>query len=134
MCVIACVLLIVLWVRSYSRVDELWGPVGGSKYIYAWSVVGRLSLNIVPCWRPDELRVNYASERFQDIGLSTKQEILNVFNSKIWLPTSLMVAAFATVGALPWVRYLRWRFTLRTLLIVTTLVAVVLGLIVWLSS
>jgi hypothetical protein len=29
-------------------------------------------------------------------------------------------------------RQLRWRFSLRTLLIATTLVAVVLGLIVWL--
>ena len=31
-------------------------------------------------------------------------------------------------GVAPW---LRWRFSLRTLLIATTLVAVVLGLIVW---
>ena len=33
----------------------------------------------------------------------------------------------ATLAVAPW---LRWRFTLRTLLIATTLVAVVLGLIV----
>jgi hypothetical protein len=31
----------------------------------------------------------------------------------------------------PWIRQHRWRFTIRTLLIVTTLVAVVLGLIVY---
>jgi hypothetical protein len=37
----------------------------------------------------------------------------------------------ATPAALPWTRWSR-RFTLRTLLIATTLVAVVLGLIVWL--
>jgi hypothetical protein len=37
----------------------------------------------------------------------------------------LLSAAFATA---PWIR---WRFSLRTLLIATTLVAVVLGLIVW---
>ena len=39
----------------------------------------------------------------------------------VW-PTSLLVM-------LPWIH---WRFSLRTLLIATTLVAVVLGLIVWL--
>jgi hypothetical protein len=40
-----------------------------------------------------------------------------------------MLTALA-IAATPW---LRWRFSLRTLLIATTLVAVVLGLIVWLS-
>jgi hypothetical protein len=39
--------------------------------------------------------------------------------------TVLFVSALAT---LPW---LRWRFSLRTLLIATTLVAAVLGLVVW---
>ena len=38
---------------------------------------------------------------------------------------------FASIGAVPWVFTIR-RFSLRTLLIATTLVAVVLGLIVWL--
>jgi hypothetical protein len=44
-----------------------------------------------------------------------------------WLPV-ILCAAMAFV---PWIRQLRWRFTLRTLLIGTTLVAVVLGTIVW---
>jgi hypothetical protein len=33
--------------------------------------------------------------------------------------------------AAPWLRQLGWRFSLRTLLIATTLVAIGLGLIVW---
>ena len=43
----------------------------------------------------------------------------------------LAVLFFATLGIVssPWIK---WRFSLRTLLIATTLVAVVLGLIVWL--
>ena len=36
----------------------------------------------------------------------------------------------ATMLACPWIT---WRFSLRTLLIATTLVAVVLGIIVWMS-
>ncbi len=43
-----------------------------------------------------------------------------------WLPTLL----FATLAAVPWLPWSN-RFSLRTLLIATTLVAVVLGLIVW---
>jgi hypothetical protein len=43
-----------------------------------------------------------------------------------WLP----VLQCATFAAVPWIR----RFSLRTLLIATTLIAVVLGLIVWSAS
>ena len=35
---------------------------------------------------------------------------------------------FAALSAAPWIR---WRFSLRTLLIATTLIAVVLGVVVW---
>ena len=44
-----------------------------------------------------------------------------------WLP----VLVSAMLSAIPWIRQLPWRFTLRTLLIATTLIAVGLGLIVW---
>ena len=40
----------------------------------------------------------------------------------------ITVSSDFLIAAAPW---LRWRFSLRTLLIATTLVAVVLGLIVW---
>jgi hypothetical protein len=44
------------------------------------------------------------------------------------IPHWLCVLFVSALAAVPW---LRWRFTLRTLLIATTLVAVVLGAIVW---
>jgi hypothetical protein len=46
------------------------------------------------------------------------------------LPHSLYALVFVTIAAVPWIRWSK-RFRLRTLLIATTLVAVVLGLIVW---
>jgi hypothetical protein len=46
----------------------------------------------------------------------------------LWFPTALA----ATLAAGPWIP-VSCRFSLRTLLIATTLVAVVLGLIVWLN-
>jgi hypothetical protein len=48
---------------------------------------------------------------------------------QVILPLWFPALSFA---ALAWLIHLQWQFSLRTLLIVTTLVAVVLGLIVWL--
>ena len=45
------------------------------------------------------------------------------------LPLVFRVSS-ATLAAVPWI-HARWRFSLRTLLIATTLVAVVLGLVVY---
>ncbi len=47
-------------------------------------------------------------------------------------PHWIVALVAALVGALPWALKIR-RFSLRTLLIATTLVAVVLGLAVWAS-
>ena len=54
---------------------------------------------------------------------------LDLGGSDINVPLLVCFAAFAV---LPWIRQLRYRFSLRTLLIATTLIAVALGLIVWL--
>jgi hypothetical protein len=47
------------------------------------------------------------------------------------LPHWFALALIATGAAVPWMQWSK-RFSLRTLLIATTLVAVMLGLIVWL--
>ena len=44
----------------------------------------------------------------------------------------LTVVLSPVLAAAPWIRDFNWRFSLRTLLITTTLIAVGLGLIVWL--
>jgi hypothetical protein len=49
----------------------------------------------------------------------------------LYVPHWFLVLLATTFATLPWIRYFEWRFSLRTLLIATTLVAVVLGLIVW---
>jgi hypothetical protein len=46
----------------------------------------------------------------------------------ISVPLWLLFFVTAAIGAIPW---LRWRFSLRTLLIATTLLAVALGLVIW---
>jgi hypothetical protein len=47
-----------------------------------------------------------------------------------WFLVILSAFITAVTGWLPWKR---WRFSVRTLIVATTLVAVVLGLIVWFS-
>jgi hypothetical protein len=46
----------------------------------------------------------------------------------LWTVGAFLVAALATLAAFPW---LTWRFSLRTLLIVTTIAVVGVGCIVW---
>ena len=46
------------------------------------------------------------------------------------VPHWFLAILLASIATAPW---LRWRFSLRTLLIATTLVAVVLAIIVWMS-
>ena len=99
-CLIACVLLIVLWVRSYL------------------------------CW--DEFTLNNGVTNF-----GSKGDTLHWFHSAVpiydtwWVAVVPYLLAAATAGAASIVPWMRWRFSLRTLLIATTLVAVVLGLAVW---
>src|SRR5437870_5732379 len=43
-CLLACVLLIVLWVRSYSYWDELYNPISNKTLIVVESASGRVIL------------------------------------------------------------------------------------------
>ena len=104
-CGLACVLLIVLWVRSYRAHFDIRLP---------WS---------------DHLLCSFRGW-MQLLGESDPLTGIRrtEFPTPYWLPTGLAV----TSSAVPW---LPWsaRFSLRTLLIATTLVAVVLGLAVYCS-
>jgi hypothetical protein len=125
-CGLACVLLIVLWERSYRMCEWAEIPIGKTPYsIQAMTGVGTLYFNVAPAINP-----GYSHE--------TNDELPGVLRdyhgrNEHWInrqPFWLVSAAVATLGVVPWIGCFRWRFSLRTLLIVTTLVAVVLGLIV----
>jgi hypothetical protein len=51
----------------------------------------------------------------------------------IAVPHWFLIMVSATIAAIPLAPWLRLRFSLRTLLLATTLIAVVLGIIVWMS-
>jgi hypothetical protein len=132
---LACVLLIVLWVRSYwwgtvLRISDSEGIASCSGSIQTVYVVdvppsqeAKWILEIDP-----EPPLNLV---FVKSFLGIAYESQPTPNPPViviphWLPTLLI----ATLSAAPWFPWSK-RFTLRTLLIATTLVAVVLGLVVY---
>jgi hypothetical protein len=143
-CAIACVLLIVLWVRSYWRSYDAFGPMSKSRAVVLSSHQGRLSVIVqqieIPMWhfgrnsRAEQL----AGTSSASVGRTFARLFVIRFTSQkkssgVSLAYTYPVLLTCALAVVPWIRHLHWRFTLRTLLIATTLVAVVLGLIVYVA-
>jgi hypothetical protein len=103
---ILCILLIPLWVRSYTHDDILVKKAHPGRVPVLESSDGSFTYWLRQDYWSPSLEVPY------------------------WLP----VLTFMVFAASPWIRQLRWHFTLRTLLIATTLVAVVLGVAAYFSK
>ena len=134
-CGITCVVLIVLWVRSYHYFDKLEGPIGSQRAFGIESFPGHLDFFV---WRfidqPQPWsRHTYSLSELPEQGIVLPQICLGFYSWDqqdyfgIRLPYWFLSVAAAILVPAPW---LRWRFSLRILLIATTLIAVVLGLIV----
>jgi hypothetical protein len=131
-CVTACLLLIILWARSYFGMDRLQVPWLGMQTLSFYSFQGKFTFDAAGdpgrsfSWLDTDYRHSFdANVRAWswDVPKGSGSEAL-------LLPYCLPVLLFATLAAAPW---LRWRFSLRTLLVGMTLVAVGLGLIVYVS-
>jgi hypothetical protein len=144
-CLIVCALFVVLWVRSYYGKDLLNGRLPVGQGIMADSWQGRVTLVGIPISERTDfhwgLSVIPADTwlgilRYMSGEMSQDRDVFG-FNLKMRAPLDWKVASphwflvllFAAFGAAPWIRWSK-RFSLRTLLIATTLIAVVLGLIV----
>jgi hypothetical protein len=132
LCVTACVLLVALWVRSYWRLDILEKRTGFVA-VQISSVIGRIAIGHLD--PRTTIGKSYLSVEAGDAADWRKGGVLGfayyddsfvtAFIAPHWLP-ALLSAALAVI---PWISR-SWRFSLRTLLIATTLVAVGLGVIV----
>jgi hypothetical protein len=125
-CLIACVLLIALWVRSLTWTDCLACRTYISYGFIVDSAEGHIGLyypSVGDAWQRS------ASQTAEDFVWAFTKQIESNWLFSIAIPHGVCIAAFAAIAALPWIRLFS-RFSLRTLLIATTLVAVVLGLIV----
>jgi hypothetical protein len=138
-CGIACLLLIVLWVWSSTNHDFIFGPSYGNGQFYACSSVGRIDVGYGtgnPNFQlPGKWELNHSTTtcRSQLEWLFPKSQMLGfgMVSNEVRVPYWFLVLSSAGFATFPW---LRWRFSLRTVLVATTLVAVVLGLILWLRQ
>jgi hypothetical protein len=140
-CLIACVLLIVLWVRSYSWTEKvLWRynpphvvritwsgaqiriEIDEAQNQRAYSTIGDFIID-----EPD-----YAFEPYTGRPTPHYDYVMHEFDSKSAVPIAGCLLLAACVMAVPWIAW-PTRFSLSALLLATTLVAMVLAVIVWLS-
>ena len=131
---VVVVLLIVLWVRSHWVGDGIYLNVSGR--IILASKQGVVSLTTSSVRFVDAPTLQWKTARIDSmmpvLGYTPSWRVrFNDDGTSIRFPYRLPIAACILTAIGPWAVT---RFSLRTLLIATTLVAVGLGLIVWLAS
>jgi hypothetical protein len=137
--------LVVLWVRSYRHVDNLYIRVAGVRTLNINSGLGKLAFILqapgIGAW-PHARNWHFVTQPAAPIRESLAKRGFvhptlkfmrladsSIFYIKFWIPvlvTGFVAAALAIRRP--------YRFSLRTLLIATTLIALFLGTIVLLSG
>jgi hypothetical protein len=140
-CGILCVMLIVLWVRSYWWFDpiRLSYPNGPSLQITSWD--GHISTR--PTFRSNDIIERIPPSYLQnpiivkdEFGRTADARWIYVLRyptdgfNEVYVPHWMLALLMGGLAVAPWIHRSK-RFSLRTLLIATTLVAVALGLVVW---
>ena len=142
-CLVLCVALMGMWVRSYQSVDELVGHLSSKLVFTVNSRSGRL-LVILRTWgdhRPWTIESHRLNDEFPSDFPTEGGGIFEHVGFKIDFypsaPTMVLPYWFVvlTSGFLAIAIRIRWprRYTLRSLFIVTTFLAIVLGMIAWLD-
>jgi len=138
-----CLLLAILWVRSFSRVDRLDAPINRllpSSTMVVASVRGLLMLGIqqklLVVQSDPRITLRLTSSPMEQVETRHIQDgywgfkvIRDKRETGVQLPYWSAVTLSAICSVMSWFGWKK-RFSLRTLLIVTTLVAMLLGLIV----
>jgi hypothetical protein len=140
----ACVLLIALWVRSYWWSDSAVVAPPDGKWYGLSSLQGRLSAFVwgKENWNLDQLLSGWTLESdtveeffARDKGMGMARDYFGFWFNRleggghIIVPHLLPIFLAGALSVSPWIRWSN-RFTLRTLLIATAIVAVWLGLLV----
>jgi hypothetical protein len=145
-CGILCLLVLMLWVRSYWWGDVVYvRPAPTPDFVGLYSIRGQVTLDALygPGRHPNASIAWYWGRtwrRQQDYQHATVREPLNSvlgFSSysdneyqTLSVPHWSLLLLFASLVATPWIHW-SYRFSLRTLLIATTIVAALLGAVVW---
>lgn len=125
--ILASLLLVALWVRSYWIADTIRWHRSGKTVVH--SVEGVLSISShnlqfsgAPTW---ELHSHPAYMEMPVPGKPLWRLDFREDGSYICFPYRLPIAIFALIAATPWIH---WYFNLRAMLIVTAVIAMLLGL------
>jgi len=143
---IACVLIFALWLRGHWARDQLFVRYSASQFL--WIVSERNTLSFVPRPASNAPVAPHSRWIFKTARTSAKKSTVGYpdrygqLPSDSWLrvfyfsnrmeahvPHWMLIAFFSIVGLIPWLPFKR--YSLRTLLIATTLVAALLGIIVY---
>jgi hypothetical protein len=130
---IFAVLLCVLWVRSYWWNEGCRIARGSVGSMYGHFAIGVNDIFFPPPFYSELIREDDIKQIERIIQENTTLGFGYVGvpqASNVIFPDRIAVLLFSAIAAVPWLRYFPRRFSLRTLIIATTLVAVVLGLIV----
>ncbi len=149
---VVAVLLVGLWVRSYWYLDQLTLPINRGASITVGDVQGVLIIGFMSFpakWEVNQMSTSrwvatdssaaerpsrfWGGIRHQKINMSAFGRT-NETLTKIYVPLWTLTILFCVLSLIAWASFWSNRFTLRTLLIATTLVAILLGLIVCLTS
>ena len=134
------VLVCVLWVAHRKSRDWIAIPMSHESGVVFFSGTGRVAAaldfgggiaqsDILQFFLAEECAPGFTSKSellFPEISVFQKDDGLIL----LAVPNWQLVALSVSVATVPW---LRWRFSLRTLLIATAVVAVGLGMVVWLA-
>jgi hypothetical protein len=135
LCGLAALLLIVFWLRSYSQLDYCKVPIGA---LHIHTIKGKIiffALPQRPDWKFGSVPMQYVAHHpvlsspysgWPTPGGFTINEEPPA--AHIHLPFLAATLAMAFFGTIVWIPV---RFSLRTLLFATTLVAVSLGSVTW---
>jgi hypothetical protein len=133
-CVIVAVLVCALWVRSYTIADGVTRLGKTELVILSFRGVLDFGVNGDPS-APHIVGTGWIHYENDVTGDSVESlpyrfgfHIANLEDGSWAIPHWFAAMLCVGMAAAAW---FRWRFSLRTLLIATTLIAVVLGLIVW---
>lgn len=135
---VVAVLLCVLWGRSYHTGYRAVGQFTATYGFRMDSLFGGIKFETIE-WSGRSFAIQSASLVVEDHRfLASHQTVLGFsfgrsgYEYVVILPYWFLVLSSATLVAAPWIRWPK-RFGLRTLLIATAIIAVVLGVNVWMS-
>ena len=140
---VACLSIVLLWARSYWWWCSVHCSFTNEKSVTVCTEDGETALTYVdfPLLRPNEIVSWWEFQSYLPRSLESRSPMRftrdrffmyrSVNGLIVGFPACVLAVGFGVLAATPWIRWSN-RFGLRTLLMAMTLVAVVLGLIVWL--